>query len=413
MKIEIMGRNFYILNLNKNGISKQWYWYGSDDQGRMIKSGKRIDLLAQKMGIPIIRPGKNECIHILEAAVNQGFIKDGREIKTSARQGVPMAEYFNRMLQPGSKMIKVINDRRDSDLSIEYIKTLSSAFSRYAVPRLGQISLGSFTSVDAFNLTQRLSKEKVSKEIINSVIKALRMVYGYASMCGDVPGNPVGNLKQYNVRYKERDILTPEEVRMILRWFKDKDAVAWNFMEFAVRTGARCSEILALDPEKFSRLRSTDGDLLPYLVVSIDGSWDRRLKKVGPTKGRYARKTVIPLDLGERLLAMRPDGLLFCTGRKKTPLSRFHFERLFNNACNAIGIDEDTRKARGITLHSLRHFAVTMQHAAEDEVSDMAEIIRQSSGHRSVSMDRRYTHAAVRKLLAMGILSEKVLEDAP
>ena len=150
-----------------------------------------------------------------------------------------------------------------------------------------------------------------------------------------------------------------------------------------------------------------------YLVVSIDGSWDRRLKKVGPTKGRYARKTVIPLVLGERLLAMRPDGLLFCTGRKKTPLSRFHFERLFNNACNAIGIDEDTRKARGITLHSLRHFAVTMQHAAEDEVSDMAEVIRQSSGHRSVSMDRRYTHAAVRKLLAMGILSEKVLEDAP
>ncbi len=412
MKVVIYGENFFLLNINKNGISRQWYWYGSDSKGRMIKSGRRVDLLAQRMGIPVIRPGKNECVHILEAAVSQGLIKDGREVMKSGRRGTPLVEYFETMLRPKSRMIEVLNDRRTTDLSAEYLNNLSSAFSTYAVPRLGNRTLGSFSAADAFNLVRSLSLAGTSKNIINSVIKALRMVYGYATMCGDVPDDPTRNLKLYNLKGKARDVFTVAEARRFLSWFEETDKKAWAFMEFAIRTGARCSEILALKPEKFTRLRSTDGDELPFWIVKIDGSWDRRRKQIGPTKGRYSRDTVVPHDLAQRLLAMKPsgEGLIFHRGRSRQPYSRFHFERLFNKACAAIGIEEQKRKDRGLTLHSLRHFAITMQHEAEDEVSRMSDYIRESSGHRSVSMDRHYTHKTVEKYYAMGLLSEKVLE---
>lgn len=412
MKVVIMGENFFLLNLNKNGISRQWYWYGSDAQGRMIKSGRRVDLLAQRMGIPVVRPGKKECIHILEAAVSQGIIREGREVLRSGRRGTQLVCYFSEMFRPGSRMIDALNDRRSSELSAEYLNTISSAFSTHAAPKLANVTLGSFSSADAFNLVKRLSSDGLSKHVINSVIKALRMVYGYATMCGDVAGNPTSSLKLYNVKGKERDVFSVAEAKRFLLWFRENDRKAHAFMEFAIRTGARCSEILALKPEKFTRLVSTDGDELPYFVVRIDGSWDRRKKAVGPTKGRYSRETVIPLDLAERLLAMKPsgEGLVFHRGRSRLPYSRFHFERLFNKACQEIGIDEETRKERGLTLHSLRHFAITMQHEAEEDVSRMSDYIRESSGHRSVSMDRHYTHKTVEKYYAMGLLSEKVLE---
>lgn len=412
MKVVIMGENFFLLNLNKNGISRQWYWYGSDAQGRMIKSGRRVDLLAQRMGIPVVRPGKKECVHILEAAVSRGIIREGKEVMKQSRKDVPLTEYFKKMLQPKSPLVEALNDRRGSDLSLEYLATLSGAFQNHAACRLKRKSLGDFSSVDAFNLVRGLSAAGVSRNVINSVIKALRMVYGYATMCGDIPDDPTRNLKLYCPNKKERDIFTRREAVALLSWLKENEQTASVFVEFAIRTGARCSEILALKPEKFMRLVSTDGDELPYFVVRIDGSWDRRKKAVGPTKGRYSRETVIPLDLAQRLLAMKPsgEGLIFHRGRSRLPYSRFHFERLFNKACLEIGIDEETRKERGLTLHSLRHFAITMQHEAEEDVSRMSDYIRESSGHRSVSMDRHYTHKTVEKYYAMGLLSEKVLE---
>lgn len=412
MKVVIAGENFFILNMNKNGISRQWYWYGSDVNGHMVKSGRRIDLLAQRMGIPITRPGKSECIHILEAAVTQGLIKDGKEVSRSGRRGTPLVSYFAEMLRPGSRMVKVLNDRRDSQLSLEYLSTLSGAFANWAAPRLESATLGSFSPADAFNLIAGLSASGVSRHVINSVIKAMRMVYGYATMCGDISDDPTKNLKLYCTKSRERVVFTVSEAVSFLKWLEAHDRKAWIFMEFAIRTGARCSEILALKPDRFTRLVSTDGKELPYYIVRISGSWDGHRKEIGPTKGRYNRDTVVSLDLAERLLAMKPngEGLIFHKGKSRYPYSRFHFERLFSKACEGIGIDDRVRKDRGLTLHSLRHFSITMQHEAEDEVSLMSDFIRESSGHRSVSMDRHYTHKTVSKYLAMGILSERVLE---
>ena len=76
-----------------------------------------------------------------------------------------------------------------------------------------------------------------------------------------------------------------------------------------------------------------------------------------------------------------------------------------------VGIDNETRKARGIDFHSLRHFYDSESKAVAQKMEIYVKEIREAIGHKSKSVDELiYTHDTPTRLVTIGVMSEHILD---
>ena len=77
------------------------------------------------------------------------------------------------------------------------------------------------------------------------------------------------------------------------------------------------------------------------------------------------------------------------------PINKTTVGEVFREALHAIGIDEEERKNRNITFHSIRHYFNTyLVNSGLDR-----EEVRRVTGHSSDSMTERYLHETREHLL--------------
>lgn len=169
-----------------------------------------------------------------------------------------------------------------------------------------------------------------------------------------------------------------------------------------------------------------EGNDTEFVQIDIDREWDDALKKIGPTKERYRRTTVIQKELADELREFAAengsdeDDLIFMATRDggnrlvdycNSPMSKTTFENYLYEAIHEVGIDEETRAARKIDFQSLRHFYVSETKASASKMERYKVEIRDAVGHKSVSVDEKiYTHDTTTSLILKGVLSKHVLD---
>jgi integrase len=159
-----------------------------------------------------------------------------------------------------------------------------------------------------------------------------------------------------------------EEEDMLLAAFNDSNSYIWLFIMIGLNTGLRHSEIVGARFDNFDAQRRR-------LRVRVKG---RRWRKQPLTKG------LVKLLQHERDMAQDPDGWIFPSTQTKSG-HIVSMRKPFERVVSAAGLDPAT-----VTPHTMRHTAITrLATTGHANIRTLKEF----SGHLSLAMVMRYTHA--------------------
>ena len=402
--------------------------------GKYDKSKRSVAKVARELGIAI-QPDAMEyidAVYIIAKGIEQGLIK----IVDNKRDDVfnpSLIEYVELICSyEKSPWVKSEAIRKGVPLSRKYVENLLRAFRLHAKPLLsGTIRFCEFSRQDADVLQQLMHNKGVSPDNINMALKAIRTAYNYAEQKGLVDINPMSAVKPFVTDAKERDILSKSEAAQLLHILQKYSVetysrrVTYLSTKLAIRAGMRRSEILGLSKRKISRIINDDGIALEYYKITVDVKWDDTEKRLGPTKGKYRRNTVIHESLATEILAFADDygrgqdDLIFQASKKANnkpsdnnrPVTGNLLLRYLYEALEDMGINEEERTARGIDFHSLRHFYDSATKDFAESAEPLKAAIRSAVGHKSKSVDELiYTHDTIAHLIALGFMSEHLLD---
>lgn len=101
-----------------------------------------------------------------------------------------------------------------------------------------------------------------------------------------------------------------------------------------------------------------------------------------------------------------PGGFIFGSiVKREVPNNSTTIGEVFREALVAIGISEEERKERNITMYSSRHFYNTAMVDAGIDKKD----IQRTTGHSTDAMNKHYTHETEKGLLNQAKIRSKVI----
>jgi hypothetical protein len=107
------------------------------------------------------------------------------------------------------------------------------------------------------------------------------------------------------------------------------------------------------------------------------------------------------------LIELNGEGYLFSRDGGKRPIHRNYVYKALYQALDRIGINEEERKRRNLSMHGWRHFFST-----ELEMADIPDSrAREVTGHSSKKTRKRYNHLDNLRMLDVIQLQEKLLEQ--
>lgn len=406
------------------------YYYAVQDPvtGRYSNSKKSVKGLAKKLGLRYDKINKRDAEHIVEEGKRKGLITiDAPIMETGATPLIPFIEKI--LAYDTSPWVAEESKRKGIAHSKKYVRKLETAFRIHAKPLIDSSkTLITFTKADAKALQDKMLDNHVSANNITAAINGIKTAYNYAMERGIVEANPVNQIKPFISKPKEKRILSRVEAKKVLEVL-ERHAVesptrraAYLGTKLAIYAGMREGEIRAFSLRQLSRVLDEKGMPTAFYKIDVDVSWDDEMKAVGPTKGRYKRTTVIHSSLANELIDFAEDtdrvesNLLFRSfiGEYtdiERPLVKNIFQDYFYEALREIGIDNETRKARGIDFHSLRHFYDSESKAVAQKMEIYVKEIREAIGHKSKSVDELiYTHDTPTRLVTIGVMSEHILD---
>jgi integrase len=171
------------------------------------------------------------------------------------------------------------------------------------------------------------------------------------------------------------------------------------FNKLAAITGMRHGELLGLRGE---------------FVFDMDLKVCARFNRFGYTDTKDHKERTVPItqelrDDLETLTGMNGRVFLFSTDGGKKPIGRDEVAANYYAALEKIGITKEDREARGLTIHSWRHFFNTRM--VMDNINK--EKVRAVTGHLSDGMTGHYTHVGSDDLSEVRSLQEKLLAPEP
>lgn len=293
------------------------------------------------------------------------------------------SEYIKGKLDRGQKIGKT------------YCLNMHGYVVRHVKPRIPRLRLRDVTAQDLDHLQLRLKREtKLGSRTINAIMDAVCLPIREAFRLGKIKTNPAQGFRSLSDDTKAKGILSTAEMEKLFAysWEDERHRLA---VEVGYATGARLGEILAL------RLEDIAVDFQNKPVIWIRASWS-------VTEGRKSTKTgnvrVVPIDdaLRDDLLALgrcnpHGNGLVFWDDLDKSaPISFKKIEGAFYRQLRKIGIDNEERKQRNVTFHSLRHaFNAALRGTIPDSTLQLA------TGHSSGQMTAHYDHLTDERLAAI------------
>lgn len=228
-----------------------------------------------------------------------------------------------------------------------------------------------------YRLRDWLVKQK-SGRMVNRIMQSVKVPLAVAYDKAQIAQNPGLGVKKVDEKSQRRGALTVEEVQALIAWNGEKRLHAALLL--AALAGLRRGEIRAL------RWQYVDFDSglihVEENYVEIDGMKE-------PKAG--SRRTIMlhpALDGVLRELAKvspytEPDDFVIPQIERGVPVADVTIRRGLHKALADIGIDEQTRKARKISLHALRHtFVSHMRQVLPDF------LVQAQAGHSSERMTR-------------------------
>ena len=415
---------------------KASYCYAIKDPltGKQSNSKKSVAELAKKMGMPINgKLNKSDAKYIISEAIARGILHFP-VYSNSLDPEQLLIQYVEKICDyETSPWVKAEAQRTGQPHSKKYMDRMKRGFQIHAKPLIPKdMTLKGFTKPFANALRDKMYENGSSPDSINSALEALTAAFNYAEHTGVVDYNPMTGVKKFIVKRKERKPLTRSEAIRVLDVLElhsgETRARKGVFLgaRLVIHGGARISEIRGLSLSQFSPVLNDEGNETEFVQIDIDREWDDALKKIGPTKERYRRTTVIQKELADELREFAAengcaeDDLIFMATRDRgnrlvdycnSPMSKTTFENYLYEAIHEVGIDEETRVARKIDFQSLRHFYVSETKASASKMERYKVEIRDAVGHKSVSVDEKiYTHDTTTSLILKGVLSKHVLD---
>lgn len=382
-----------------------------------------INVLAKKIGYTHDNINKSDAKYIVECAIKQGILKYDAVANDDERSN--LIEYVEKICTfESSPWVTYKATKIKKPVTKRYVDNMLRSFQIHAKPFIShKKTLASFTLADARKLIDKMDSKNTSPDNINMAIKAIRTAYNFAILNGLIENNPVALIDPVNPDRKEKVILLRSEAVKVLEVMKSHAVetltrrIAYLGVKLAIYCGMREGEIRTISVSRISPVYDNDGSSTNYYKVEIKTGWDESSKIIKTTKGRYSRTTVIHKDLADEIFEFAKDtgrlgdSLLFCSETDSNkPVVKNVYQRYLYEALDEIGIDEEQRKERGITFHSLRHFYDSEAKSTATNTDKIFKDIQDAIGHKSKNVEQIYTHDTPLKLISLGVISEHILD---
>ena len=277
---------------------------------------------------------------------------------------------------------------RGGTMSRGYADICAINLRKYILPVFGKRPLSSLKPAEMERWVLSLGKEAgISAATVNRVYTAFRVMLREAVRLGLIEKDPTVGVQLLVEKSEVKGILSPTEVRKLFLgealekyWGGARDCYVANLL--AAATGMRLGEIRGL------LVRHVQAD-----TIEVAFSWE---EKYGLKGAKWGSERIVPITsgLGELLGAVmapratRPDAFVFSRSDGASPVYGELFPTALYRALEAMGVDKNQREDRHITFHSWRHFFNSLCRGQVDDSK-----LRLVTGHKTVEMTERYTHA--------------------
>ena len=203
-------------------------------------------------------------------------------------------------------------------------------------------------------------------------------------------------------------MLSKEELDKLVEYLRNnRDTIFSSYrlgILLAASTGMRLSEVRAVNVSDF-----VECDVKGYEKLLIRHSIGY-LSGVKGTKGKYDRSVLVEKKFADEIKRnANENGVAFPSSREKRDyMSAPSLRMAFYEILDEIGIDEEERKRRNITFHSLRHSFSTLSRDYEISQEDRMLVL----GHKSTKVNDRYTHSTDEALERVSKLSAIILNGS-
>ena len=338
--------------------------------------------------------------------IGHELLRRGGELQK--RDDLLLADYCEAFWQWDSAYIQG-RLARGLRIGREHAKHCAAYAHNYIRPAFPAMKLSAVQAhhVEAFIMSIKKTG-KIGNRSINAILDTLRTPLKEAERLGLIPSNPAKTINKLADDRKPKGIPSEQELTAIL-------SLAGLDQRFrcAIMLSAACSlrlgEILALKPE-----------YLEGNTVHIKHSWSK-VDGLKSTKTGKDRTVPLPTIIHDELKLLAAanihgkDGFYMYGLLPNKPINCRAIERGFDDALVQLQLGDqyatatkDERsealkkwRARGITFHSLRHFAnAHLRGAVPDET------LRKLTGHATEAMTDRYDHTTAADLKALAEAQE-------
>jgi integrase len=289
------------------------------------------------------------------------------------------------------------------------------AVRNHLVPVFGDKRLDAITEFDidswlaAFKDREYTTNDKITKRhyksnTANLAFKILRIMLNYAVKQKLIASNPCKGVEMLNINDEKKiEILSSDEVKKLFPpdWKKVWDEeIFYVLNKLAACTGMRHGELLGLR-----------GEFVYETHIDVCAQYNR----YGYQDVKTHRPRNIPVPAGVRedleiLTGKNGRGYLFSRDGGNKPVTRKYVYLSLYKALERIGIGEEERKRRNLSMHGWRHFLNTTLLMANIPDAKVMSV----TGHASRKMKEHYTHFDNTKMTdVMAVQEGLLLPEAP
>jgi integrase len=303
---------------------------------------------------------------------------DSLYVRYRARHGLNMSKRYiedsrNAVL---TRFGKILKDKRLSDLSPLLVEK----------------------GIDA------LDRSGLGPRSINIALQALKVPVSWHSKMHRIP-NPLQYVLKVKETTRECSALSPLEVSRLLQ-IEDETLRAKGAILLGALCGLRLGEIRGL--------QWSDVDFERRLI-NVNHNLPTGSKDVKQPKWGSARTVPLPLALAEILKKIpdMPDHsplfVIYNQAHTDAPVDITTIHRALERMLKKAGVDAKVKRARHLSIHSLRHTFITLSRLGG--LPDF--LVQRLAGHKSAQMMERYSHAKnIIDYDAALSKFQKVLDDA-
>ncbi|MDR3306691.1 MAG: site-specific tyrosine recombinase XerD [Endomicrobium sp.] len=241
-----------------------------------------------------------------------------------------------------------------------------------------RIQLENCQHQDITNFLWQAKLDGLKPKSLYRLVESLRQFYKFLNSEDVIKTNPTLYLSSPRIPENLPDMLTFDEIMLLLNAVADKDEVDVRnraMLELLYATGLRVSELINL---KFSNINLQDN----FLRIIGKGSKERLIPF-----GEKAKNFINIYLLKRKPYTNSEDNVFISRLGKK--LSRVEFWRQLKNISKKAGINKN------ITPHTLRHSFATHLLAGGADIRFVQEML----GHASIATTQIYTHLDKDKII--------------